>query len=283
MNYNDYTIKSFVKSIAFPLTLQPHTLSFASSGDSLCAAFNQNVHIYDPINAKLKTKIDIQNNKADYFTENTLLLSNKNCLSYLSLYDTTLLRKFIHNTDIHDFSVSDNDLLMTFSDCIQIYDIKNPNPLFRIRIKNGFGTFLDDTTLVVGNSSMLKWYDTRNVKGPVQMQSAINIQKIKYYGYANIMVLQNFVKRTHIFMEKNGNVKNKIVFDQKYNTDLTSDGKYYLASSSNIIKVYDVDKKSNIYTYRDSEFIGGSIAINPAYGQFVTSNNNVRFWQPETD
>ncbi|KAM0675042.1 hypothetical protein GVAV_001381 [Gurleya vavrai] len=283
MNYNEDVIKNFHKSLSINFTNQPHTLNYYSTGDSLCVSFPSYFHIYDPLNAKIFTKVDIPNNKAQFFSKNTLLLSNKNTISYLSFYDTTLLRKFNHSSDVKGFSISDNDTIMSFSDKITLFDIKSQHPIHKIKMNSAFGTFLNENNFIVGNSSILRFYDLRNTKGPVKLQNLCNIEKAIFYKNSNTLVLHNNVKRTHIFMNDEGFTTNKIVFDQKYNADLTSDGRFYLASSANVIKVYEVTGKGNVFTYRDAELAGGCIAINPAYAQFVTSNNNLRYWLPDFD
>lgn len=284
MSYDDFSVKSFSKSTVFTFTNQPHTCTYAYSGDFICTAFPTHVQIYNALNTKLVTKIDVLNNNVKFFTPNTLLYSNKNALYYLSLYDATILRKFTNTAEIKKFSVSDNDLLMTFSENILIYDIKQHAPTNKIRMNNSYGTFLDDKNLVVGNASLIRFYDLRNTKGPLKILNTCNIERIEYNKYAKTLVLHNNLKRTHMFMDKDGNEKSKIVFDQKYCTDISPDGAYYFASSNNIIKVYDIYKKANIHNYRDSEnTANGCFALNPVYGQFITCNNNLRFWQPDFD
>ncbi|KAM0679382.1 hypothetical protein BDAP_000249 [Binucleata daphniae] len=240
LSYDDFSIKSFNKSSLFTFTSQPHSCIYDYTGESICTAFPTHIQIFNATNPRLTTKIDVVNNNISFFTPSTLLYTNKNVLYYLSLYDATILRKFTATNEIKNFSISDNDLFMALSDSVSIYDIKQNKPAYKIKMKNAYGTFLDDKNLVVGNSSLMRFYDLRNTKGPTKITNICNIENIKYNKYAQLIVLQNNLKRTHIFMDNVGNERSKIVLDQKYQTDITSDGNYYFASSNNIVKIYDV-------------------------------------------
>lgn len=281
MIYDLHTIKEFRKTNEHKFKENPSSFAFSMTGDNLAVSFSNDIQIFDPLTSKFFTKINLENKNVEFFTKNTILCSNKNMVSYVSLHDSTILKCFEHNSEVRNISVSDSDLFMTTSDYIHIFDIKSQQAAFKVELKNATGTFLQGNIFIVANNSLIYFYDTRNIKGPIKTVNMINTTKLKYNYLARKIIIENKTDKTHAICDENLNVLHKLIFAKNCQADLTPDGRYYFTSEPGIIKAYDISNKNQVHNIRDMELKGGSIAFNPAYGQMITGNNNLRFWVPD--
>lgn len=279
MIYDDKKVSYFRKTKQYSFNFKINSLSYNLSGQKLCVSLSDKILLYNAMTSNLISKLDIENKKSDFFTENTVLSLTKNTINYISFYDSSILRRFTDTDIIKNFSIGENDLFMTISNNVKIYNIKSQNPMFEVPVQNALGTFIDGGNFVIANKNIMRYYDIRNYKGPIKTKSLNGADSIRYNRYCKKIILENISNKSVILFDFDGN-DTKI--DVEGNGDLTSDGNYYFTAHEDKIKMYNISKNIRVFFMREPELTDGQIAINPVYNQFVTGSNNIRFWMPET-
>lgn len=278
MLYDHETIQLFRKAKTFNLDYNPTSISYNYLGENICATLPEYLLIYNTLAPALVSKIDIATTQAEYFTKNTFLASNKNIVFHISTHDLAILRKFKHESQVKSFSVSDNDLFLTTSDRVLVYDIKSPSPVIQVSMKGAIGTFLENNRFVVANNSSLRFYDVRNVKGPLKILNLCDIENVRFHQQSGTLIAVDSARSTHVFLDHYGNTKHKLSNDQAFSGDLSPDGQFYFTCGNGFVKIHDILNKSTVTNFMDPDIKAGVVRFNPRFCQLATANNNLCFW-----
>lgn len=278
MFYNDETIQSFRKAKTFNFDYNPTSISYNYTGEHICLSLPDYILIYNALAPSLISRIDISSTQSDYYTRNTIISMHKNILSQLSTYDLTILHKLKHETYIKSFSISNNDLILTCSDKVKIYNIELPSPIIQIKLQQAVGTFLDNNQFVIANKSAIRFFDVRNVKGPLNILNIYNTENIKFHSQSNTIVAVNDAKNKHVFIDGSGCIKHQFSSDQEFTGELSPDGQFYFTCGKGFVKVYDVGSKDVVTNFIDMSVKANPVRFNPVYGQLATVNNNLCLW-----